>query len=70
MTMRCHDCNRQIYVDDADENIGGKHAAIYDLPAVFFVCMPCSVKYEDITNEVLGESKPIGDDMKPTNRKP
>lgn len=67
--MNCHDCGKQIYDDAADENIGCKHAAVYCAPVVFFVCMDCSMAYEDITHEVLGEIyAPIGDDTKPKNK--
>lgn len=68
--MICPDCGKPIYDDAADESIGGKHATILvggdDGPLTArFVCMPCSEKYENITNEVLGETyTPIGDDTK------
>lgn len=62
--MTCADCGMQIYVDEADESKGGKHAAVHHVP-VYFVCIPCSNRYDDITQEVLGESyTPIGDDTK------
>lgn len=68
--VRCSDCNKVIYENDADEAIGGKHAALWLGTLVRFICMPCSEKYDDITYEVTGESyTPIGD-TKPKDKEP
>jgi hypothetical protein len=49
----CHDCGKQIYDDEADEAVGGKHVLVYDEPIAFIVCMPCSEspKYNDMPEE-------------------
>lgn len=51
--MKCSDCGKDIYANDEEENVGGKHATLYDDetgPLIArFICMPCSNKYEEIT---------------------
>lgn len=61
MTFKCSDCGKDIYASDEEENVGGKHAMVWDDsgPGLVarFTCMPCADKYEDITPEIEGVRK-------------